>query len=446
MKPNVTMIFSVVLALSLLLSFGQASANVQEVEFWHTLTGVNGQAIEQAVANFNATVGKEKGIEVKAVFQGNDNMEKLKTLAQARDFRNFPDVAQLVAANIASVSEYDLMVPVQDMYDKGLGTFPLEDLEENMLRAYIYQGRQVGMPVTCSTILLYYNKDMFREVGLDPALPPQTIAEMADAISKLMVTSGNRVERYGLNVAVRLYHLSNFIGSQGEYNFFGNNEGGRTGLMTQVTFGEDGTLRNFLQEWESVIKTGGYKPIEDDINEEFALEMFGMAIMSTARIGRISSLVEDRFEWGVAPLPRVSETDTGGAGVGGSSLVMFDPQGDEERVKATWEFVQYMASPEATFELHKATGYIPVNTKVYDLEGAEEWFENQPAYKVAINQIHNSHKYVQEPMIVINWDIDDIIRTNMVAFGQGRQTLDVTHDNIVNESNRALEAYARANR
>lgn len=69
---------------------------------------------------------------------------------------------------------------------------------------------------------------MFREVDLDPNTPPTTIAEMADDISKLMVKDGDTVTRYGLNVAVRRYQLANWIGGQGDYNFFGDNEGGRT--------------------------------------------------------------------------------------------------------------------------------------------------------------------------------------------------------------------------
>lgn len=72
-----------------------------------------------------------------------------------------------------------------------------------------------------------------------------------------MVKDGDTVTRYGLNVAVRRYQLANWIGGQGDYNFFGDNEGGRTAPMTKVTFGEDGTLRNFLTEWQKVIATEG---------------------------------------------------------------------------------------------------------------------------------------------------------------------------------------------
>ena len=68
-----------------------ADPNVRNVEFWHTMTGVNASAIDALVDEFNNTIGKEEGIHVESIFQGNDNSEKLKTLAQAGDMKNFPD-------------------------------------------------------------------------------------------------------------------------------------------------------------------------------------------------------------------------------------------------------------------------------------------------------------------------------------------------------------------
>jgi sn-glycerol 3-phosphate transport system substrate-binding protein len=421
-----------------------ATLPIRTVEFWHTMSGVNATAIDKMAEQFNATIGKAQGIVVKSVFQGNDNSEKLKTLAQAGDTKNFPDVAQIVGAGIPAAMTYSQLVPVQDMYDKGGAFVTKADLEPNMIRSFTYAGKMIGMPVSCSAILLYYNKDMFKEVGL--ANPPTTIAEMADSIKKLMVVKGKDVERYGLNVAVRRYQLSNFIGGQGAFNFFGDNEGGRLAPMTKVTFGEDGTLRAFLTEWEKVIKTGGYKASEDDINEEFALELFGMAIMSTARIGKITALVGDKFAWGVAPLPKVNAQDKGGIAVGGSCVVMFDPDKDSAQVDAAWQFVQYMASPEVQFQFHKDTGYIPVNKKVYTLPGVAEHLANNPAYKVAIDAIHNSHPNNQEPFDIINWEIDTIIKNHMLAFAQGKETLQQCHDGIVNECNQKLADYHKANK
>jgi ABC-type sugar transport system, periplasmic component len=416
---------------------------VRTVEFWHTMSGVNGGAIDKIAESFNATIGKEKGIVVKSVFQGNDNSEKLKTLAQAGDTKNFPDVCQIVGAGIPSAVGYEQLVPVQTMFEKGATLISKDDIEPNMLRAYTYEDTLIGMPVSCSALLLYYNKDMFNEAGIEN--PPATIDEMAKVISRLMVKKGNDVERYGLNVAVRRYQMANFIGGQGDYNFFGDNEGGRKAPMTHVTFGDDGTLRKYLTEWQKVIATGGYKPMEDDINEEFALQLHAMVMMSTARIGKIRALVGDAFNWGVAPIPKVDPSDKGGISVGGSCVVMFDPDKDPAQVEAAWEFVQYLASPEIQFQFHKDTGYIPVNKKVYSLPGIDEHFAANPEYKVAVDAIHASNANVQEPFDIINWEIDAVIKNHMLAFAEGRETLDQCHDGIVNECNEKLDAYHKAN-
>lgn len=418
----------------------EAPAAVRNVEFWHTMSGVNGKAVDKLVSMFNEGIGKEKGIVAKAVFQGNDNSEKLKTLAQANDMKNFPDVAQIVGAGISAATSYKSNVPVGKYIEADL----LANIEPNMLRSYTYQNQLIGLPFSCSALLLYYNKDLFKQAGISN--PPATIAEMAEDISKLMTKDANgKVIRYGLNVAVRRYQLSNFIGGQGQFNFFGDNEGGRLAPMTRVTFGEDGTLRAFLTEWEKVIKTGGFKAYEDDINEEFALQLHAMVLMSTARIGKISALVGDKFDWGVATLPKVNAKDTGGIAVGGSCIVMFDPKKDPKQVEATWEFMKFLVSPEAQFEFHTDTGYIPVNKGVYNMPGIDEHFAKNPAYKVAVDAIHASHPNVQEPFDIINWEIDTIIKDHMLKFANGVETLDQCHDGIVTESNKKLAEYHRAN-
>lgn len=63
-------IISLVMALALVLTAMVVPAvaenqDVRTVEFWHTLTGVNGAAVEAIADHFNATVGAEKGIVVK---------------------------------------------------------------------------------------------------------------------------------------------------------------------------------------------------------------------------------------------------------------------------------------------------------------------------------------------------------------------------------------------
>lgn len=215
-------------------------------------------------------------------------------------------------------------------------------------------------------------------------------------------------------------------------------------MMSKLTCGEDGTLDKFLTEWEKVIQSGGYKEIEDNINEEFAMQLFGMAIMSSARIGKINSLVGENFEWGTAPLPKVDANDKGGTAIGGSCLAMFD-KGDEKEVEASWIFTQYLASPEVQAKFDIATGYLPVNTKTYEEESMKTYLEENPDYKVAVDQMAASNVNVQEPFDIINWEIDEVIKNNMAEFGAGNQDKDTTLYNIVEQCNEKLAAYVRAN-
>jgi len=417
----------------------------QHLTFWHTLTGVNAAAMDKIVQGFNSTVGAAKNIVVESVFQGDDTVEKLKTVSQANDTANFPDVAMIAGPGVPTVMRMKPFVPVQTLVDdKVADTLSISDLEPNVVEAATYQGKLMTMPFNNSTILLYYNRDAFAEVGFDPDKPPTTIAELAEATAKLKKTNGTEVARWGLNVEVRRYHMASFIGGQGTGTYFGNNNGGRSNPMTEVTFGADGTLKAYLNEWQKVVATGAYKPIEDNVNEEFANGLSAMTILSSARIATIGSLVKDKFEWSVAPLPKVNASDTGGAAIGGSSLAVFD-RGVGGNVEAAWQFMQYAASPEAQATFHIATGYIPVNVKTYQQADVAANLKKNPKFQVAIDQMHNSSVKVQEPFDVINWEIDAVIREAMRKFGAGGVSVDDTVNAIVTQCNDKLAAYAKAN-
>ena len=423
----------------------QASKGVTPISFWHHMEGTNAEALETVCKNFNETVGKEYGIEVTPSFQGTNTAEKLNTLAQAGDWENFPDVCQVASAGIPAISGYDIFVSPDEMYAKGEDIILEKDsIIANNARTFTYKDELCAMPFSNSTILLYYNKGMFEEAGLNPEEPPKTIDEMASAIEKLMVKDGDDITTYGLNVQVKRYQLVNWVGGEGEYNFIGDNEGGRTGLMSKVTFGEDGSLMKFLDEWEKVIATGGYKPVEDNINEEFAMEMSAMAIMSSARIAKLNGLIGDSFEWGTAPLPSVSADDKGGTAIGGSGVVMFD-KGDAEELRAAWIFQQYLGGEDAQYDFCTASGYIPVNKDLYETDKMKAYMEENDKIVAAVDQLMASNPNVQEPFDMVTGDINSIIDEEMVAFAQGEQDKQATHDNIVSRCNEKLAAYVKVN-
>ena len=73
------------------------------------------------------------------------------------------------------------------------------------------------------------------KISNNPENPPTTLDEIADACEKLTVTENGQVTRYGFNAVLDRYEMVNLVGNQGEGTYFGDNESGRSGLITKLT-------------------------------------------------------------------------------------------------------------------------------------------------------------------------------------------------------------------
>jgi len=412
-----------------------------EVVYWHAMSGSRGEALEQYVQRYNDTVGKELGITVTTVFQGNEIASKVRMASQESKLDNMPDISQTVGMDIPSISKLPMVAPAENFINSANSKIKKDDIYEHFLRAFTYEDVLVGMPMNCSSLLLHYNADLLREAGLDG--PPETLAELAEYTEKLTVRENGKIVRYGLTVGFERYQLVNFCTSQG--SFFGDNEGGRSGPMTKVVIDEDGTLVKFLTEWQKIVDTGGLKMVDDNINEEFAVGITAMTLMSSSRIGAVKGLVGDSFDYQTAPLPKVDPGDTFGASTGGSCLVMYD-KGDANRLAAAWNFIEYATSAETQMTWAQA-GYIPVNKAAQGLPGMIAYYEENPQDRVAFEQIRNGNPLSQEPFDNVNWggETFNALIDIMQRFGDGKMSVGQAADEIVSEYNQYLIEYQRVN-
>lgn len=420
----------------------KAEGEVTEIEFWHSISGQLAEKLDEMVDNFNTTVGKEKNIKVTTVYQNWPGTDKLVTVMQAGDVKNHPDVIQIYGENMNIVRDYERMVWVEDYINGSSSTVKKKDLVPNAAEAFSIDGRMLGAPLTLSTLMLYYNQDMFDAAGITN--PPATIAEMADDVEKLMKKTGDTVDVYGLNLCPNSYELNSWIAGQGQVSYFGNNESGRKAPMTEVALEENNTLDNFLTEWEKVIQTGGLKYLVDNMNEEFANGQHAMVIMSSARIQIMKELIGDKFKWAVADLPKVQESDNGGASVSGGGLFMIDKD-DPKRLEASWEFVQYCLSPETQLFWSQNTGYVPVNRLTYDLPEMKSYLEGEPEMQAAISQVERSDARLQEPYFPNSGEIKTVVKEALILFAEGKRNKDETKQAIIDGCNAAMNDYYRAN-
>jgi sn-glycerol 3-phosphate transport system substrate-binding protein len=428
-----------------------SSKGTVTVQFWNSAEGAMATSVTALVDKFNSTVGTERGIKVESVYQGGDVVEKLKTLTQAGDYKNFPDVGQIYSAGIPAVLQMKPILKMDDLYAGGKYPVTVQktDLIENFIRTYTYDKVMVGMPLNASSMLMYYNKDAAKEAGLDPAKPPETMEELAKWTSALTKKNADgSIARYGLNIQIDRYELVNFlmgISKDGKCNFIGDNEGGRAGMMTKLTIGEDGSLDKFLTEWQKVIDTGGYKPVNDDERGEFANGLSAINFQSSSQLQTMLKNTKGKFELGVAPIPRCTSQDKAGASVGGGSLCMFD-LGDDDKKQAAWAFVQFMASPESQLYFMTNNGYLPANKKSYELDDYKKFVKEQPEALVAVEQMKKSDSGMQEPFDIINWELNTLTTKNLISFAKGEITKEQCKSNIVDAFNEKLTDYVRANK
>lgn len=151
-----------------------------QVVYWEKWTGAEEASMQAAVDQFNGAQDKVT-VELLAV----SGIERKTLLATAGG--DPPDIAGLWIQQIASWADRGALSSL-DEFIREEGQTPDEFLSRyekvyaDMCR---YQGKVVALPATPATMALHWNKNLFREAGLDPERPPRTIGELMEFSKKL---------------------------------------------------------------------------------------------------------------------------------------------------------------------------------------------------------------------------------------------------------------------
>ena len=437
---KLVLILAVVLAVGILGVMAVSAQDVTEITFWNSMDTSYGQILQGQLDEFNNTIGKEKGIHVTSVFQSYPGTEAFNAAMVSDDIENMPDVIQLYTESISLVRDYERTVWAEDFITAENASLKKDDIVPNVLASFSINDKLIGVPYNVAAYLLYYNKTQLEEAGYTE--PPKTVAELAEMLPVLVEKTD---ADYGLNVRINMNEMIVFVETQGENgSLFGDGNNGHDGAMTKLQCVEDGTLKNFIDAWAAVIDTNAYKPVRESINEEFAVGMHSMVIMSSSRLRTIENLVGDDFEWGVAPVPTVSEGDAGGSFPTGSGLFIVD-RDDPARVAAAWEFVQYMASPTVQAQWLDTTGYVPVNLKALENDTYKAIIENDPIMSVPFDTLINSKSIITSPFVPNYSAIDTLIKDTMISFGNHEIDKDAAYAAIADGVEQIFTEYYRTN-
>ncbi|GIP37811.1 ABC transporter substrate-binding protein [Paenibacillus sp. J31TS4] len=358
---------------------GGSSAGPQKVVFWHAMGGANTKVVDQMVSDFNASQDKVK---VEAIFQGtyDDLLSKLKASMGSKDG---PSLVQMYEIGSRFMIDSKTVTPMQTFIDAD--KYDLSQLEPNITGYYTLNGKLYSMPFNTSNPILYYNKDLFKAAGLDPAKPPKTFEEFqqaADAITK----SGKAT---GANFAIYGWFMEQFFANQGaEYV---NNGNGRTSPATESIVNSEAGVKT-LTWWKDMVAAKSMNNLgrkTDDSKKAFLAGQVGMILDSTAALRGLVTDAQGKFEVGTGFLPRPSDGKEGGVIVGGASLWMMNDKSEAEQ-KAAWEFIKFLTSPKEQAYWHINTGYFPITKKAYDEQSVKDNLQKFPQFQTAVDQLHQT--------------------------------------------------------
>jgi len=356
-----------------------ASKGPIKVTFWHSMGGDLQKVVDQMVQDFNSS---HPDIQVEAVYQGSydESLNKLKATMGSKDG---PSIVQVYEIGTRFMIDSKAITPVQDFVDRE--NYDLTQLEPNITGYYSIGGRLYSMPFNTSNPILYYNKDVFKQAGLDPEKPPRTYDEVAQAAEK--ISKSTKVK--GASFAIYGWFMEQFFANQGVD--YVNNGNGREAPATTSNVADEAGVKT-LTWWKSMLDSGAAINLgrnTADTKKAFIAGQIGMTLDSTAALRSIVDGAQGKFEVGTAFLPKPADAKEGGVVVGGASLWILNNRPAEEQ-KAAWEFIKFLASPKEQGIWSVNSGYFPITKAAYDEQVVKDNLQKFPQFQTAIDQLHQT--------------------------------------------------------
>jgi len=182
------------------------SKKTVRIKFWNGFTASDGDILREIFDRFNEQ--NDKGIFVEMDIMPWANL--LEKLAPALATGTAPALLLLGSEYIPEYAESGGIIPIEDFWD--WSKLNRSNYEQNVQDTFMYKGIYYGIPMQYNTMYLYWNKDLFKEAGLDPEKPPKTFDELKEYAA--LLTNKNK-QQYGFGIATGHSNITNFLWSNG---------------------------------------------------------------------------------------------------------------------------------------------------------------------------------------------------------------------------------------
>lgn len=253
-------------------------------------------------------------------------------------------LAYVGSRTLKEFAQNGLIVPIPMTDAEKASYFP------HVVDTVTFEGQQWGIPVAFSTKAFYWNKDMFKEAGLDPEKPPATWAEMLADAKQIKEKTGKA--GYGLPAKTFDNTMHQFM------HFVYTNDGSVIGSDGEITIDSPQVLAA-LQFYKDITPYSEEGPTAYEQNEVRAIFLDGGVAMIEASVGAVGRLKDVKFAWGVTNLPVGPDAKGPGTLLITDSLAVFADSGVEDAAISLAKFLTAPAAQEE-YDLDPTSGLTPL--------------------------------------------------------------------------------------
>ncbi len=414
MKEKICII-AVVIAYAVLCWYGWGSSSSMNttadgktiLTFWHTYGDDEEVILREVIAKWEA-MSENASFTVRPVripFEG--HKPKIRT---ALTVGQGPDMARVDWSFVCELARKN---SVADLGTLGFDSIRNQYLEAP-LNACCVDGKYYGLPDQSNCVALFYNRTIFKELGMLPQDSvykygeliankpfPRTWTEFATFAKEFKAKSNGRDSFAIMNT---LWWNLAIFNTYGAKIVDGNN----CVIDSPATIEALEMLASLYKEG---LEAGGWKPGAITPEQGFVNGKYAMILMGPWNLKRFK---EDlKLDFGIALIPGGHTAADTSSNVGGTDVVIFNDK-PEERQKASYRFLTYFTNAENQANWCLKLNQLPINNGAYDLVKFED--QHQIAFMAQMK------KTKPNPVVKDFGLLEDIVNPEIETILQGSKS------------------------
>lgn len=285
-----------------------------------------------------------------------------------------PDVTFQGLNRVRILVDRDIAVPMDD-FIKAEKDFEKEGFHQAMFDIGTQNGKVYALPFAISLPITYWNLDLVKQAGGDPANLP-TSWDGVIALAKKIDALGPDI-----NGITYVWDITgNWLWQAPVFA-----QGGTMLNADESKVAFDGPEGQFAMKTLARFVTEANMPniSQADARATFAAGKTGVHITSTSDLAKTTGMIGGKFELKTHVFPDV-KPGSGRLPAGGNVAMIVST--DKAKQKAAWEFIKFATGPLGASIMAKTTGYMPPNKVANDVYLKDFYVQNPNNY-TAVKQL-----------------------------------------------------------